>query len=65
MLHSDLFPKFGCDGQLIELPELCTQILTVKWCEKCGTEFSWIADDEHWINVVYPGMNEPIVEDCK
>ena len=60
MLHSDLFPDFGCDGELIEIPERCTQMLTVKWCEKCGTEFSWVADDEHWVNVVYPGMKEPI-----
>jgi len=29
MLHSDLFPEFGCDGELIELPERSTQLLTV------------------------------------
>ena len=27
MLHSDLFPEFGCDGELIELPERSTQLL--------------------------------------
>jgi hypothetical protein len=60
MLHSDLFPEFGCDRELIEIPELCTQILTVTWCERCGTELSWVADDGRWVNVVYPGMKEPI-----
>ena len=30
MLHSDLFPEFGCDGELIELPERRTKMLTVK-----------------------------------
>lgn len=34
MLHSDLFPEFGCDGELIELPERCTQVLTVTQCAK-------------------------------
>jgi hypothetical protein len=60
MLHSDLFPAFGCDGELIEIPERSTQMVTVKWCEKCGTELSWVADEEHWVTVVYPGMNEPL-----
>lgn len=37
MLHSDLFdlfPEFGCDGELIELPERCSQVLTVAQCAK-------------------------------
>jgi hypothetical protein len=25
-LHSDLFPEFGCDGELIELSERSTQM---------------------------------------
>jgi hypothetical protein len=45
MLPGDLFPEFGCDGELIELPERCTQMVTVKRCEKCETELSWVADD--------------------
>jgi len=60
MLHSDLFPEFGCDGELIVIPERSTQLVTVKRCEKCETELSWVADDQHWVTVVYPGMNEPI-----
>ena len=56
MLHSDLFPEFGCDGELIKLPERCTQILTVTQCAKCWTELSWVADDGHWVTVVYPGI---------
>jgi len=60
MMHSDLFPDFGCDGKLIEIPERSTQLITVKLCAKCGTELSWVADDEHWVTVVYPGMKEPI-----
>ena len=56
MLHSDLFPEFGCDGELIEIPERSTQMLTVERCEKCWTELSWVADDDRWVGVVYPGM---------
>src|SRR5215469_1154227 len=47
MLHSDLFPEFGCDGELIDLPEQSTRMLTVKRCEKCWTELVWVADEEH------------------
>jgi len=46
MLHSDLFPAFGCDGELIELPERSTKIITVRCCEKCETELIWAAGDE-------------------
>ena len=60
MLHSDLFPAFRCDGELIEIPERCPQLVTVKRCKKCETELSWVADDEHWATVVYPGMTESI-----
>lgn len=56
MLHSDLFPEFGCDGELIELPERCTELLTVSLCAKCWTEFSYVPDDSRWVKVVYPGM---------
>ena len=56
MLHSDLFPELGCDGELIELPERCTQLLTVKRCATCWTELSWVADDGRRVFVVYPGM---------
>src|SRR5262249_54890368 len=45
MLHSNLHPAFGCDGELIDLPERSTRVLTVKRCVKCWTELSWIADD--------------------
>ena len=62
MLHSDLFPEFGCDGELIDLPEQSTRMLTVKRCEKCWTELSWVADDGRWVKVVHPGMTEPIDE---
>ena len=56
MLHSDLFPEFGCDGELIELHERCTKTLTVVRCAACWTEFSWVPDDSRWVRVVYPGM---------
>jgi hypothetical protein len=59
-LHRDLLPEFGCDGELIEVPERSTQLVTVKRCEKCETELIWVADDKHWVTVVYPGMKEPI-----
>ena len=56
MLHSDLFPELGCNGELIEITERCTQLLTVKHCTKCWTELSWLADDGRLVTVVYPGM---------
>jgi len=57
MLHSDLFPETGCDGELTELPELYRPF-TIKRCAKCCTELlSWLADDGRWVSVVYPGMN--------
>jgi hypothetical protein len=59
-LHSDLFSEFGYDGELIEIHECSTQMLTVTWCEKCWTELSWVADEDRWVEVVYPGMNDPI-----
>ena len=40
-LHSDLFPEFGCDGELIEIPGRCTDAATVRYCAVCWTEFSW------------------------
>jgi hypothetical protein len=58
MLHSDLFPAFGCDGELIELPERSTQGITVKFCEKCETELIWVASDDRWLTVVCPRMKE-------
>src|SRR5215469_9825372 len=58
MLHTDLFPELGCDGELIDLPEQSTQLITVKRCEKCETELCSVADDEHYVGVVYPGMKE-------
>jgi hypothetical protein len=35
-------------------------MITVKRCEKCETELRWVADDEHWVSVVYPGMNKSL-----
>jgi len=60
MKHGDLFPEFSCDGELIEPSERSVQMVTVKRCEKCWTELGWLADDEHWVTVVYRGMKEPI-----
>jgi hypothetical protein len=37
VLHSDLFPDFGCDGELVELPERWTQLLTVEDREETDT----------------------------
>ena len=58
MLHSDLFLEFGCEGELIEVPERCTQLITVKRCAKCWTELGWVADDGRWVTVVYPEMKQ-------
>jgi len=60
MLHSDLFPEFGCDGALIEIPERCTPRVTFSRCAKCWTEFSYALDDPKWVTVVYPGMKRSI-----
>ena len=58
--HSDLFPEFGCNGELVELPERCTPTLTVRMCVLCWTEFSYVPDDGKWVNVVYPGMRQSL-----
>jgi hypothetical protein len=59
VLHSDLFPEFPCDGELIPMEELSTQRLRVLWCSGCGTEFTYTPDCS-WITVVYPGMKSDL-----
>ena len=56
MLHSDLFPEFGCDGELIEIPDQCTDAVTVRYCAVCWTEFRWALSNPRWVDVIYPGM---------
>lgn len=56
MLQSDLFPEFGCDGELIELPERCTDALAVRYCAVCWTEFRRALNNPSWVDVIYPGM---------
>jgi hypothetical protein len=56
MLHSHLFPEHDCNGELIELPDRCTEKLTVTRCDVCWTELSWRVDEPSWVTVVYPGM---------
>jgi hypothetical protein len=56
MLHSDILPEQGCDGELIEVPERCTPKVTFSRCAKCWTEFMYVPDDSKWVTVVYPGM---------
>jgi len=51
MLHSDLFPEFGCDGELIEIPDQCTDAVTVRYCAcagrssggRCQTRDGWMS----------------------
>jgi hypothetical protein len=54
--HSDLFPEFGCNGELIEMPDRCTDTGTVRYCAVCWTEFRWALANATWVEAVYPGM---------
>ena len=55
VLHSDLFPEFPCDSELIPVKALSTKRVQLLWCSGCGTETSYAPDCE-WVWVVYPGM---------
>ena len=55
MFHSDLFPEFPCDGELIPVEALSTKRVQLLWCSGCGTEITYAPDCE-WVWVVYPGM---------
>jgi hypothetical protein len=55
MLHSDLFPEFPCDSELIPVEALSTERICLLWCSGCGTEITYTPDWE-WVWVVYPGM---------
>ena len=59
MLHSDLFPEFPCDSELIAVEALSTEKICVLWCSGCGTEFLYTPDCE-WVTVVYPGMKSDL-----
>jgi hypothetical protein len=55
VLHSDLFPEFPCDSELIPVEALSTKRVRFFWCPGCGTEFTYTPDCP-LITVVYPGM---------
>jgi len=38
MRHTDLFHEFGCDGELIEVPDRCTDAATAHLSPKHRTE---------------------------
>ena len=59
MLHSDLFPEFPCDGELIRVEALSTKRFRLLWCSGCGTEFTYTPDCA-WVSVVYPGMKSDL-----
>ena len=59
MLHSDLFPEFPCDRELIRVEALSTRRICLLWCSGCGTEFTYMPECE-WVPVVYPGMKSDL-----
>jgi hypothetical protein len=59
MLHSDLFPEFRCDSELIPVEALSTEKICLLWCSGCGTEFTYTPDCD-WVTVVYPGMKSDL-----
>jgi hypothetical protein len=54
VLHSDLFPEFPCDSELVSVEALSTEKVRLFWCSGCGTEFT--LTNCQWVMVVYPGM---------
>jgi len=59
VLHSDLFPEFPCDSELIPVEALSTKRACLLWCSGCGTEITYTPDCE-WVWVVYPGMKSDL-----
>jgi len=57
VLHSDLFPEFPCDSELmamektIDREDSSSLVLRLR---RCGTEITFT--DCGWVTVVYPGM---------
>jgi hypothetical protein len=46
MLHSELFPEFPCDSELIPVEALSTERICVLWCSGCSTEITYTPDCE-------------------
>ena len=59
MFHSDLFPEFPCDGELIPVKALSIERRWLYWCSGCGTEFTFTPGCT-WVWVVYPGMKSDL-----
>ena len=59
MRHSDLFPEFGCTGELIPLPEWSTRRVRTHLCSACGTEIR-LSPNSRLATVVYPGMRSKL-----
>jgi DNA-directed RNA polymerase subunit RPC12/RpoP len=63
MLHSDIIPEHGCNGELVPVPGETTEGHGVYCCARCGTEFSFdLEAGSTWVTCVLPGMRiEPKV----
>lgn len=59
MLHRDLIPEIGCDGELIQVDERSTKDVTVARCSICGTDSTYVPDSD-WVTIVSPGMRNPL-----
>jgi hypothetical protein len=59
VLHSDLFPEFPCDSELIPVEALSTERFRLLRCSGCRTEFTYTPDCE-WVSVVYLGMKSDV-----
>ena len=59
VLHSDLFYDFPCDGELIPVEPLSTELGMLFWCSGSGTEFTFTPGST-WVWVVYPGMRSDL-----
>ena len=58
LLHSDFFPEFPCDRELIPVEALSKGRICLR-CSGCGTEFTYVPEHE-WVLVVYPGMKSDL-----
>jgi integrase/recombinase XerD len=48
VLHSNLFPEFPCDSELIPVEALTTEQFCVFWCSGCGADFLYTPDCD-WV----------------
>ena len=60
MLHSELFPEYPCDGELIAVKVLPMERLRPISCSGCDAVIRFTPDFE-WMLIVYPGTSQPRV----